>query len=72
MLSRFMLALLFSVAASTWAEEIVYELYGLEVKANPTLLAAGSKEYSDSDTQIERWEHQGRVHWPKSLPPKGE
>lgn len=67
MMRRFVLALLLSVALPAWAEEVVYEIYSLDANGNPTVLAKGSKEYSDSDIRIERREYRGEVHWSKSL-----
>lgn len=67
MLRRFALAVLLSVALPAWAEKIVYELSSLDGNGNPTLLAKGSKKYSDSDIRIEKREHRGEVHWSKSL-----
>lgn len=66
-----LLSFLLLLANASWADKIDYEIYAVDEAGKTTLMAKGSKKYSDADLVIEERNVQGETHWSKSLELEG-
>jgi len=59
--------LLLFYAASANSESVTYEIYDYTTNPDGVLISSGTKQYSVSDIDVVEKEHNGEIHWAKSL-----